>query len=74
MPKFMPLSSFDAYGLLYPHMDSTSDSSLIDYGELKREIAEAIRAVIREEADRRGISYEACYDLLLRGIPDEHGK
>jgi hypothetical protein len=45
-------------------MDKSLDISPIDYGELKRQIAEAIRAVIQEEADRRGISYAACVDLL----------
>jgi hypothetical protein len=38
---------------------------LIDYEELKRDIAEAIRAVIRELADERGISYDDCLDLFF---------
>lgn len=46
-------------------MTNHPNASPIDYDELKREIVEAIRVVIREEADKRGISYEACYDLGL---------
>jgi hypothetical protein len=40
-------------------MDQTPDLRTIDYDELKQQIAEAIREVIREEAANRGISYVA---------------
>jgi hypothetical protein len=46
-------------------MDDSSEPPLIDYDELKRDIVKAIRAVIQEEADRLGISYEASRERML---------
>jgi hypothetical protein len=47
-------------------MDDSPDVPLIDYDELKRELVNAIRAVIQEEADRLGISYEASRRRIFR--------
>jgi len=38
---------------------------LFNREELARDIAEAIRATIRELADEHGISYEDCFDLFF---------
>ena len=46
-------------------MSDHSEPPLIDFDELKREVAEAIRAAIQEQADELGITYKACIDLLL---------
>jgi hypothetical protein len=48
-----------------PEMDQPPDLHTIDYDELKQQIAEAIREVIREEAAKLGISYQACYELIF---------
>jgi hypothetical protein len=46
-------------------MDQPDESLPIDYAELKQQIAEAIRTVIREEANKLGISYAACCERIL---------
>jgi hypothetical protein len=48
-------------------MDQDLQAPLINFDEMKREIAEAIRSVIRERAGELGINYEACIDLLVPG-------
>ena len=46
-------------------MNENPEPPLFDYDELKRDIAEAIRAVIHERADEFSISYEDCLDLCF---------
>jgi hypothetical protein len=48
-------------------MSRQVESSLIDYDDLRREIAEAIRSTLRELAAERGISYEDMYNELFGG-------
>jgi hypothetical protein len=47
------------------NMNQDHEPPLFDYDKLKRDIAEAVRAVIWEQADELGISYEACIDLYF---------
>ena len=46
-------------------MNENPEPSLIDFEQLKRDMTAAIRAVIQEQADELGISYEACIDLFF---------
>jgi hypothetical protein len=48
-----------------PTVSDRPEPPLIDFEELKQEIAEAIRAAIQERADELGITYETCIDLFL---------
>jgi hypothetical protein len=43
-------------------MNKQLETSLYDYDELKREIAEAVRATLRELAAENGMSYEDFCD------------
>jgi hypothetical protein len=44
-----------------------ADPFLIDHGCLKRQIREAVRAVMRERADELGLSLEACVERYFGG-------
>jgi hypothetical protein len=46
-------------------MSEDPELPLIDRDELKHEIAAAVRAVIQEQADELGITYEASIDLFF---------
>jgi hypothetical protein len=46
-------------------MNESPEPPLIDFDQLKAEIAAAVRAAIQERADELGITYEACIDLFF---------
>ncbi len=69
-PRFRGGKLFPPYAGYNSIMNRADELPTFDYEGLKRDLAEAVRAVIRERAAALGLSYDDYLDLHFRRESD----